>query len=89
MADEQPQNEEVVQQPIGSEITKPITINKVASRIEWHMIQYPKSNTVYYALLTEEGEKVKEGNIDIPKEVEELWGTDNDVIKNYILTQLN
>ena len=80
---------ETVETPkVGESITTPITVNKVANRIDWYMLNYPKSTTCYYALLTDSGEKVKEGNIAIPKEIEDVWAEDNDVIKNYILTQL-
>lgn len=66
-----------------------ITVTKVATKIRWYMLNYPVSNMSYYELQTESGEMVSNGNITIPQEVIDIWGTDDSIIENYIIGQLN
>jgi hypothetical protein len=65
-----------------------ITITKVATKIRWYMLNYPAGTTSYYELQTESGEMITNGNITIPQEVIDIWGTDDSVIENYIIEQL-
>ena len=65
-----------------------ITITKTATRIRWYMLNYPESTVSYYELQTENGETVSRGNITIPQEVIDVWGTDDNVIEKYIIEQL-
>ena len=66
-----------------------ITITKVATKIRWYMLNYPESTVSYYELQTESGEMISNGNMTIPQEVIAIWGTDDNVIENYIISQLN
>lgn len=68
---------------------KEIIITKIATKIRWYMLNYPESTTSYYELQTEEGEIISNGNLIIPQEVIDKWGTDDSVIENYIVEQLS
>jgi hypothetical protein len=65
-----------------------ITITKTATKIRWYMLNYPEGTTSYYELQTESGETVSRGNVTIPQEVIDVWGTDDSVIENYIIESL-
>jgi hypothetical protein len=70
---------------------KEITIitTKVITKIKWFMTNYPVGTMSYYELQTESGEIVSSGTVNIPQEVIDVWGTDDSVIENYIIGQLN
>jgi len=52
------------------------------------MISYPVSNDLYWELRTDNDELILNGNIMIPQEVIDVWGTDDKVIEDYILSQI-
>ena len=66
-----------------------ITITKVATKMKWYMLNYPVSNISCYELYTEKDEFILNGNITIPQEVIDTWGTDDSTIQHYILEELN
>jgi hypothetical protein len=53
------------------------------------MLNYPESTMSYYELQTEEGEVVTNGNMTIPQEVIDKWGTDDSIISDYIVEQIS
>lgn len=68
---------------------KEITITKTATKLRWYMLNYPESTMSYYELQTEEGEVVTNGNMTIPQEVIDKWGTDDSIISDYIVEQIS
>jgi hypothetical protein len=65
-----------------------IIITKIATKIRWYMLNYPESTVSYYELQTESGETVSRGNINIPQDIIDVWGTDDSVIEKYIIESL-
>jgi hypothetical protein len=47
-----------------------------------------ESSTSHWTLLTANGQTIATDNIEIPKEVHSLWGTDDSVITDYVLQEL-
>jgi hypothetical protein len=65
-----------------------ITITKIATKIKWYMINYPISNQSYWELLTDNDEIISNGNVMIPQETIDVWGTDDKIIEDYILSKI-
>jgi hypothetical protein len=65
-----------------------ITITKTATKLKWFMVSYPVSNDSYWELRTDNDELILNGDIMIPQEVIDVWGTDDKVIEDYILSQI-
>jgi hypothetical protein len=65
-----------------------ITITKTATKLKWYMLNYPISNQSYWELLTNNNEIISNGNVMIPQETIDVWGTDDKIIEDYILSQI-
>lgn len=64
-----------------------VTVTSVASKFDWWMLNYPKSNDCYWALKDNDGKLLKEGNYTIPTNVIDGWGTDDSHIQNHLINQ--
>lgn len=65
--------------PIKSGVSGDITC------LQWYAINYPLSNNFYFALYNQEGVgKIIEGNIEMPQDVIDTWGTDDNVIPEWM-----
>ena len=62
-----------------------IRITAVATKIRWYMLRYPETNSCYWALQDSSDKTLAEGNINIPQEVIDTWGTDDSIIENYLV----
>jgi len=70
------------------QIKMEITITKTATRLRWYMVNYPESNQSYWELLTDNSEVISNGSVMIPQEIINVWGTDDKIIEDYILSQI-
>jgi len=65
-----------------------ITVTKTATKLSWYMLNYPMTNNSYWELKTNDDELVLKGDVMIPQEIIDVWGTDNKIIEDYILSQI-
>lgn len=65
-----------------------ITITKIGTKIRWYMLNYPVGNQSYWELLTDNDEIISNGNLLIPQETIDVWGINDKIIEDYILSQI-
>jgi hypothetical protein len=62
-----------------------------ATRLSVLVLNFPTdatTATTYYQLLTEEGAQLRQGNYTMTEEEFATWGTDNNVVNEYVATAI-
>jgi len=65
-----------------------ITITKTATKLRWYMVNYPITNNLCWELKTNDDKSILSGDIMIPQEIINVWGTDDKIIEDYSLSQI-
>lgn len=69
---------------ITANLPDPIpAFGKLITQIAWR-VSYP-DGLLYFQLLTNEGENLKDGNWTIPAALIAVWGTDDNIISNGLI----